>query len=318
MAQFVPDSGYIRTLSTIATDAKKVLVGIGGGKDSIVALELLKDYERTGFILETGKEYSVARDVVKVAEVPLSLISRTLDPKIYEGIPGSFGGHLPISIIYAFLGVLEAAISKQAYLVVGNEYSSSFGTIVENGEEVNHQWSKSVEFETIFQAYVKENLTTDITYFSLLRPFMKFASLNNLPNWAKKYFETFSSCNRNFAHTHDGKRWCGECPKCASAFYFCPLFASVRSVENFPKNLFTETSLLPLFKDLLGFGTMKPFDCVGTFEESQVALARSREMWGDTLVLQELMSLLDQKVLSTEVLKSSQRKLFRPSFVSWV
>jgi len=315
MAQFTPDSGYVRAMSTIATDTKKVLVGIGGGKDSIVALELLQDYERSGFILETGKEYPVAREVVKVAGLPLKLTTRTLDPKLYEGIPGSYGGHLPISIIYAFLGVLEAALSKQAYVVVGNEYSSSFGTIVENGEEVNHQWSKSVEFENLFQAYVKENLTAEITYFSLLRPFYEIRIIEQFTKLGQKYFQTFSSCNRNFAHHHDGQRWCGQCAKCASAFLFLSAFLSpAELLKIFPKNLFEDASLIPLFKDLLGFGTMKPFDCVGTFEESQVALSRAREKWGDTSVLKELTLLLDSIVLSTEVFKVQQAKTVPTKF----
>lgn len=315
MAQFSPDLGYERGLSTLATDAKKVLVGIGGGKDSIVALELLKDYERSGFILETGKEYHVAREVVKVAAVPLKLTTRTLDPKLYEGIPGSYGGHLPISIIYAFLGVLEAASSKQAYVVVGNEYSSSFGTIVENGDEVNHQWSKSVEFENLFQVYVKENLTANITYFSLLRPFYEIRIVEQFTKLGQKYFQTFSSCNRNFAHHHDGQRWCGQCAKCASAFLLLSAFLPpAELLKIFPRNLFEEASLIPLFKDLLGLGTMKPFDCVGTFEESQVALSHAREKWGDTVVLQELIPLLDSIVLSTEVFKVQQAKTVPTKF----
>ena len=315
MAQFTPDLGYERVPSSVATDEKKVLVGIGGGKDSIVVLELLKDYDCSGFILETGKEYGVAREVGKVAEVPLKLTSRTLDPKIYEGIPGSYSGHLPISIIYAFLGVLEAALSKQAYVVVGNEYSSSFGTIVENGEEVNHQWSKSVEFETIFQDYVKENLTTDIRYFSLLRPFYEIRIVEQFTKLGQKYFQTFSSCNRNFAHTHDGQRWCGQCAKCAFGFLLLSAFLPpAELLKIFSKNLFAESSLIPLFKDLLGFGTMKPFDCVGTFEESQVALSHAQEKWGDTLVVKELSPLLQSIPLSTEVFKVQQAKTVPTQF----
>ncbi|HMO78448.1 MAG TPA: UDP-N-acetylmuramoyl-L-alanine--D-glutamate ligase [Candidatus Paceibacterota bacterium] len=315
MAQFTPDLEYERKSVTIGTNFKKVLVGIGGGKDSIIALELLKEYERTGFILETGKEYPVARAVGSLAEVPLLVTSRTLDPKIYEGIPGSYSGHLPISIIYAFIGILEAALTKQAYVVVSNEYSSSFGTVVENGEEVNHQWSKSVEFETLFQDYVKENLTADITYFSLLRPFYEIRIVEQFTKLGQKYFQTFSSCNRNFAHTHDEQRWCGECPKCAFAFLLLSVFLPpAELLKIFPRNLFEESNLIPLFKDLLGFGTMKPFDCVGTFEESQVALSLAKKEWGNTVVLQELLPLLDTITLSTEIFKVQQAKTVPTQF----
>ncbi len=315
MAKFSPESDYQRTVSSIKTDLKKVLVGIGGGKDSIVSLELLKDYDRTGFILETGKEYKVAREVGEMAGVELSLMERTLDPKLYQGIKGSYAGHLPISIVYAFLGVLEAAIKQQAYVVVSNEFSSSFGTIVENGEEVNHQWSKSEVFEKLFQNYVSQSLTTDIKYFSLLRPFYELRIVEQFTKLGSKYFETFSSCNRNFAHSHGGERWCCECPKCAFAFLLLSAFLKPEELlKIFPKNLFTEESLVLLFKDLLGFGTMKPFDCVGTFEESQLALSMAKANWGDTLVVKELTPLLDAVTLSDEVFKVQQAKTVPTKF----
>jgi UDP-N-acetylmuramoylalanine--D-glutamate ligase len=303
-AQFTADSNYTRIVCEIAVDLNKVLVGIGGGKDSIVSLELLKDYDRTGFILETGKEYKVAREVSVVSGTPLSLVKRTLDPKLYEGVPGSYGGHLPISIIYAFLGVLEAAINKQAYVVVSNEFSSSFGTIVENGDDVNHQWSKSIEFEKLFQDYIVEALTPNVRYFSLLRPFYELRIVEQFTKIGKKYFEIFSSCNRNFSHSHDGKRWCSECPKCAFAFLMLAAFLPpVELLKIFPKNLLEEENLLPLFKDLLGFGTMKPFDCVGTFEESQIALSMAKVNWGNTFIVKELLPYVEKVTLSSEIFK---------------
>ncbi|MFZ1720409.1 MAG: Mur ligase family protein, partial [Candidatus Moraniibacteriota bacterium] len=54
----------------------------------------------------------------------------------------------------------------------------------------------------------------------------------------------------------------------------------------FQKNLFADASLVPLFGDILGFGEMKPFDCVGTFEESRVALSLSAEKFAGDIVME--------------------------------
>lgn len=92
----------------------------------------------------------------------------------------------------------------------------------------------------------------------------------------KKYFPVFSSCNRNFKikGNVNQKRWCGECAKCA--FVFIMLAANLSRAEVvkiFDKNLLDDPRLIPLYHDLIGKGTMKPFDCVGTFAESRQALA---------------------------------------------
>lgn len=43
--------------------------------------------------------------------------------------------------------------------------------------------------------------------------------------------------------------------------------------EIFSKNLFEDIALLPILKQLLGIAENKPFECVGTYDEVQVALA---------------------------------------------
>jgi len=284
---------------------QKVLIGIGGGKDSIVSLELLRDHDRTGFVVETGRGHQITDEVAQIANVPLSKIKRTLDPQLLAGVPGSYNGHVPVSAIYAFLGVLEAALSGCAYFVVSNEHSSNFGNVMHEGMEVNHKWSGSAEFECLMQEYVRDHLTTSISYFSLTRPFYELRVVQLFTQLGEKYFSTFSSCNRNFTHYHDGaKRWCGECPKCAFAFLMLAAFLPKdRVLDIFKKDLFEDEILLPLFKDLLGYGDLKPFDCVGTFEESRAALAMASDNgWNAALAVRTLLPLLAEPQ-SAEVFK---------------
>ncbi len=275
----------------------RILLGIGGGKDSIVAAELLKKegVSVTGFVVETERGSEIIDEVVPALEIPLLKIRRTLDPKLFQPHSGSYNGHVPVSAIYAWLGLLLAVLHDMDWLAVGNEFSSDFGNLEYKGEMINHQWSKSGEFEKLFQEYVKKYVTHDVTYFSLLRPFyeMRVAKiLVELPIWENIKVK-FSSCNRNFLHHPPSPelrrgKWCGECPKCAFVFAMLAAFLPKREViEIFGKNLYADQNLIPLYKDLLGEGTMKPFDCVGTFAEMRAGLWRAREKFKGDIVIQE-------------------------------
>ena len=103
--------------------------------------------------------------------------------------------------------------------------------------------------------------------FQILEKFAKF----------KKYFYSFSSCNRNFSISNirniSNDRWCGHCPKCAFVFLLLSAYIDEKTVISiFGQNLFDNPELLLTYKDLAGLGNHKPFDCVGTFEEVNLAL----------------------------------------------
>ncbi len=107
-----------------------------------------------------------------------------------------------------------------------------------------------------------------------------------------KFFSIFASCNKNFRASKDRPTslWCGECPKCAFVFLLFSAFLEKEDLVGiFGRNLFAEELLLPLFRDLLGFGEMKPFDCVGTFDESRGALVLASKRYGDDCVVRTLL-----------------------------
>lgn len=269
------------------------LVGIGGGKDSIVAAELLKKYkfDATGFVVETGNKSKLISEIIKKIGINDLRIKRILDPKIYD--KHQYNGHIPISAIYAFLGILAAVFYKYSYFIVGNEYSSNFGNLRYKGQLVNHQWSKSFEFEKLFQNYIKNFITPDISYFSLLRPFYEI-KIVKIFSKIRKYFPVFSSCNSNFKiRATSGGLWCNKCSKCVFGFVLLSAFLSKRElIKIFGKNLYKEESLLPLFKDVLGLGGIKPFDCVGTFEEAQTAMYLASNKFKASFIIRNLLSKL--------------------------
>ncbi|MFA5872108.1 MAG: Mur ligase family protein [Parcubacteria group bacterium] len=264
----------IKTGSVDIKTEEKILLGIGGGKDSIVATELLRDFRATSFQVETQKRDYISEAIIKKIGNPSLKIKRILDPKIFKTHAGAYNGHIPISAVFAFLGLLSAALYKYKYVAVANEHSSNFGNIRYKGESINHQWSKSAEFEAMLQGYTRKYITPDVMYFSPLRPFHEIRIAEMFAK-LEKYFPYFSSCNKNF--TVSKKRpealWCGECPKCAFVFLMlAPFMDKDKLVKIFGKNLLADEKLISLYGDILGFGKMKPFDCVGTFEEARAAI----------------------------------------------
>lgn len=271
---------------------ERALVGIGGGKDSIVTMELLKKAgcDVTGLVVETQRGSAIIASIIKRAKIDSLTIRRFMDEQLFEDHPDRYGGHIPISGVYAWLGLWAAVLYGFRYVVVGNEYSSNFGNLVYKGKTINHQWSKTGEFEQLLQDYIRLTLTPDVTYFSLLRPFYEIRVVEMFTKY-KKWLPYFSSCNRNFTvRGEGGAQWCGQCAKCAFMFLLLSTFLPKKKlIKIFGKNLYEEARLLPTFKDLLGRGDIKPFDCVGTFEESQAALFLARKEYGDDLIVKALL-----------------------------
>ena len=131
------------------------LVPIGGGKDSVVTLELLRRAGKTirplimnprGATIECARVAGFSMDEVLV-------IRRTIDPKLLElNVQGYLNGHTPFSAMLAFYTHLAAVLSGIPNVALSNENSANESTVL--GTSVNHQYSKSLEFEDDFRNYV--------------------------------------------------------------------------------------------------------------------------------------------------------------------
>jgi UDP-N-acetyl-alpha-D-muramoyl-L-alanyl-L-glutamate epimerase len=255
------------------------LLMLGGGKDSLVSAELLRKNKKpfTAFVVN---DYSIQQPIIEKLGVDKLVIKREIDKTLLElnQKAGAHNGHVPVSAIYAFLGLLTAVIYDYKYIVASNEKSANYGNVEYLGEVVNHQWSKSFEFEKLFVDYVKTYITPSVSYYSLLR---KYSELEITEMFAKQknYFPLFSSCNKNFTiEKKSGKKWCGECPKCAFVFSMLATFLSKDEVVKiFGKNLYADEKLIDTYKELLGIKDIKPFECVGTPEEVREAFQKAKE-----------------------------------------
>jgi len=265
------------TRKDFVTLKRGVLVPVGGGKDSVITLELLK---------EAGKEIKyfslnpteATKKIMEIAGCKnLIAVKREIDPKLLElNQKGFLNGHTPFSAYLAFLSVLLAVIFDLKYVAFSNERSSNEGNLKYLGRIINHQYSKSFDFEKKFRKYSKKYLAKDVEYFSFLRPLYEI-QIAKLFSRYPKYLNAFLSCNEAYK-TYSGrklptKKWCGKCPKCLFVFACLYPFINERELlKIFKKNLFDDKKLLPLMQELIGEKKFKPFECVGTKKESLIAL----------------------------------------------
>ncbi len=255
---------------------EQILVPIGGGKDSIVTLEILKNASKKTRCFSLNPT-EAAKKIIKIGRCQSSIIiERQIDPKLLMlNRKGFLNGHTPFSAYLAFLSVLVAVIFGQKYIAFSNERSSNEGNIKYLGKMINHQYSKSFDFERRFREYAKKYLVKDVEYFSFLRPLYEI-QIAKLFSQNPKYFNAFLSCNEAYK-TYSGtkkptKKWCGQCPKCL--FIFTCLYPFVKKqklIKIFGENLFENRKLLPIMQQLIGEKGFKPFECVGTKKESLVA-----------------------------------------------
>lgn len=245
------------------------LIPIGGGKDSAVTLELLRQQKETnacfiinprGATLETAKVAGYDGGAVLA-------LSRTLDPGMLElNRQGFLNGHTPFSALVAFSSVLTAFLNGKRYVVLSNESSANESTV--QGSAVNHQYSKSVQFEADFIDFEGRYVGSGVSYFSLLRPWSEFQIARYFAG-IKSYHPIFRSCNAGSKQDI----WCGRCPKCLFVYLILsPFLTTDELVAIFGRNLLEDESLLPLLEKLTGLTPEKPFECVGSRDEVNTAI----------------------------------------------
>ncbi|MBO5138025.1 MAG: hypothetical protein J6B89_00085 [Bacilli bacterium] len=246
------------------------LIPVGGGKDSIVTLELLKNEANNSCFIMNPKEVTINCCKVLYNDDDILTVKRNLDRKIVDiNNQGFLNGHTPFSALLAFLSYLVAYLSNKKYIVLSNESSANEESVVGTG--VNHQYSKTYEFENDFNNYALKNFNIDIKYFSLLRPLTDFQIAKIFANF-KEYHSIFKSCN--LGSKGSSWQWCCDCPKCLFIYIILsPFLKKNELIDIFGEDLYERDDLLQTFIELLGYSVNKPFECVGTYDEVKYAVS---------------------------------------------
>ncbi|HSZ03962.1 MAG TPA: hypothetical protein VK778_02030 [Solirubrobacteraceae bacterium] len=281
----------VATIAQPPTMPQRILVPVGGGKDSAVALEIVRRSGCELALFSLGDAPPIARTVAAAA-LPRLLARRTLDPGLAAlNVAGAINGHVPITAIVSCVALLTAALNGFDAVAMANERSASVGNVVWDGVEVNHQFSKSLRAERLLSAALDE-VAPGLKLFSVLRPASELAIARAFARM-ERYHGAFTSCNAIFRldPALRASSWCCDCPKCRFVFLaLAPFSEPAHLREVFGRDLLDEDDQFDGFALLTATGGHKPFECVGEEQESLAAmrlLARDRR-WRERLVVRRL------------------------------
>lgn len=244
------------------------LIPVGGGKDSFVTLEILKEKKSENHTFVINQVMSAIHAVEAAGYKNQHVqVERKLDSRLFDlNKRGFLNGHTPFSAVVAFSSIIASVLWGKKYVCLSNESSANESTV--KGESVNHQYSKSYEFEEDFNAYLEKYILNDVKYFSLLRVVSEL-QIASIFATLKSYHPVFKSCNVGSKQ----EIWCCNCAKCLFVYVLLSAFLSDEDlISIFNENLLEKEELSELLKELSGVSENKPFECVGTREEVQVAI----------------------------------------------
>lgn len=276
-----------------------VMVPIGGGKDSVVTLESLKSLDKKliPFVVNPRGASTESIENACFSLEDAYFTKRSIHPQLLElNKQGFLNGHTPFSAMLAFLSLIVARVNGAKYIALSNESSANESTVA--GTNINHQYSKSFEFEEDFRNYYQKYITPDIEYFSFLRPINEL-QIASIFSQFPQHFKSFKSCNVGSKEN----RWCGHCPKCLFTYILmAPFIPAATLHEVFGKAVLDDSSLKPIFDELRGKSETKPFECVGTIDEVEWSLKHAQKAFRDEYLLKN--SGIEWTKNDKEVLKS--------------
>lgn len=216
---------------------KEVLCCMGGGKDSLVAFELLRRFGRDPLWLHVGEgfeEYEQKwrlRGIVAASGVPVLCAA-------HELADGDAAWHrarlrtlrmegYPWVGLVATTAVAVAVAWGVQVIAAGNERSAAAGNGVTalGGLEVNHQYDKSAACDASLRDYFRRHIASALDYFSPLQPMWElqiarvFCGLRS----TRAYIPFFLSCN-----SPPQMDWCGSCAKCCFIYALLAAWLSPR------------------------------------------------------------------------------------------
>ena len=289
--RFQSSSAPVATPITVQLP-RRTCVPVGGGKDSIVTIECLKQGGEALTLFSLGDAEPIAA-CVAAAKLPFIRVHRRLDAGLLKlNEAGALNGHVPITGILSAIALASAILSGCNAVAMSNEHSASAPNLRLDGVEINHQYSKSLEFEQDFARYVERFISPSINYFSLLRPLSEIEIARRFAKH-REYFGVFRSCNTAFRQVREarGRRWCCNCPKCRFVFLaLSPFVAKPDLIGIFGCNLLDDETQRDGFAELCGLRANKPFECVGETSESACVMSylAHHPDWRDDMVVRRL------------------------------
>jgi UDP-N-acetyl-alpha-D-muramoyl-L-alanyl-L-glutamate epimerase len=279
--------------------AARPLVMFSGGKDSLALTHALKDGPVDFFLYNpTQSQRTLARSLAgggRITEVHRSVLPELLA----MNDSGEFlNGHTPYSAYLALAAMLIGYLQGNDVIVAGNSRSDDEPNVSEYlGRPVNHQWTKSAEYEQALQEYAARWLPGAPSYCSPLRPLYELQIIRSLAPHMDEYFQT-QSCNKL-----KGRGWCLRCAKCAWVFLATTaLFGRETAIAKAGDDMLTNPELSGLYLAMAGLNGDKPFECTGTETEVRSAIVAAAQQGSGLSALEAC--LRDPAVLGTRALEA--------------
>ena len=278
LAHFVAKSDAAKSdVAGNSFETNRALVLVSGGKDSLLALEMLREQDIKCYTMYITAQESYPEIVDDAAgEMNPVIVRREIDKEALRRA-GGMNGHVPVTIINEALALVQAILLRCDKIVLGIGMEGVEPHAWIDDLPVNHQWSKTAEAQRLLREYLGEYVSADL---KIDLPLEKYDELTIAQMFAEKcwnkYGNKFSSCNvANYKQNADNRelKWCGKCAKCANSYLlFAPFVAYEEQRKIFGHDLFEDADLTEIYKGLLGVdGVMKPFECVASRAELKKA-----------------------------------------------
>jgi hypothetical protein len=271
---------------------RRSAVLVGGGKDSLVSVEILRAGREPMALFAVNPKKPIL-DCAQASDLPFVKVARYLDPQLFElNAKGALNGHVPITAIVSFIALAASFVEGFDAVILSNERSADQGNVTSGGRWVNHQYSKTTGAEHDIALMIARHVHESLAYFSLLRPLSE-AHIATLMARSTRYDGAFTSCNRSFQINPKAPpaRWCGDCPKCRFSFLVLASPMGRERIECvFGKNMLDDATQQTGYEELVGVSGHKPWECVGELAESGAALLRLSHdpQWRDTAIVRAL------------------------------
>lgn len=270
-------------------DPNRVLLLMGGGKDSLYAFRLL---QQAGCEVHCFYLTEVSRTWQQLRRVHSALAPETVQYRVYldANCRGPIDRRYGDQYLSQFqVGQLIGACLPYAlgggyrYIALGLEKSSDEAMATYCGHEVNHQHQKSTGFVRVLNRDLQWRFHNSLSIVSPVKGLYEFGIYARLLYAAPHLVELQSSCGgANSRSPH-----CGRCHKCAFLAALLAALTSDRQLHGrlFPCNPLDDPSL---YQDWLDDSRPRPLTCAGLKEEVRIALCLARARGWDLTALDGL------------------------------
>ena len=255
-----------------AAPAGPPLVLFSGGKDSLALSRVVSASSGTApvdfFLYNPGERLrGLAGSLASGGR--LVEVRRAILPELLAlNAAGHPNGHTPFSAYLAFGAMLAGYLRGNGPVMAGNSRSDDEPNVRSYlGRPVNHQWTKSYEFEAAARSYRDRWLPGAPGYSSPLRPLYEVQIIASLAGDVDAYLRTVS-CNRA-----RGGGWCRSCAKCAWVFLAtAALFGHDLAIRKTGGDMFADPALSGVYQEMAGLTGVKPIECTGSEDEVRAAI----------------------------------------------